>query len=457
MRKPENVRERSDRIPKRSHLYARRFIILPVSRNHIKWLLLVILLAGLAFRLYLVSERNWANGGAAFKLEGDEDGYHAFAIDLFAGNFFRWPFRVPVYPLFIGAVYWCFGPSPAAVLVVQALLGTLSILLTYMLGRYITTRNGAIIAAALVAASYEMAYQTTRLYTEALFTVLLLLMLISFYRALRRPTAGRFTAGGLLLGVMNLCRPTAVLLPIAMAIVLPWRWPIVKRARLAIVFGLAMLLPIAPWTYHNWRQYHSFLPLAVSTAVLWQGSPAFYHRIQQGASLLDVWKTDLNPAVNGGHSPHTIEGDRYFHRRAMDSIKAEPVLWVWYCVQKSIFLWIGNPAIDWPFQFRSGYSAGRAAGIFTARVLVAAAAVALIALVARFQWRLLRRFLPMLMVCLYFTTIHGLTFPEARYSYPLHPVLALLIGAAAVRGWRSVKRRAAYKKARRLQPSRLAV
>ena len=56
----------------------------------------------------------------------------------------------------------------------------------------------------------------------------------------------------------------------------------------------------------------------------------------------------------------------------------------------------------------------------------------------------LKRFLPQLMVMAYVTAIHAVTFPETRYSYPLHVCLSLLIGAAIVETW--CKRRTSREK-----------
>jgi hypothetical protein len=49
-------------------------------------------------------------------------------------------------------------------------------------------------------------------------------------------------------------------------------------------------------------------------------------------------------------------------------------------------------------------------------------------IVLRHRWR---EFLPLLLVCAYFTLIHSLTFTEVRHSEPLHPILAVVIATAA--------------------------
>jgi len=126
------------------------------------------------------------------------------------------------------------------------------------------------------------------------------------------------------MAVVTLCRPTTGLIPLMLPLVLPWGWPLKQKVGLCLAYGLTMVAVIAPWTYHNWRTYHRFLPLTVWAGALWQGSPEFYHLLQQKRNYYQVWLQDLDPKHNGGHAPYTIEGHRYFTQRALRSLWAEP-------------------------------------------------------------------------------------------------------------------------------------
>jgi hypothetical protein len=75
---------------------------------------------------------------------------------------------------------------------------------------------------------------------------------------------------------------------------------------------------------------------------------------------------------------------------------------------------------------RPFFSPQRIFGIFASRLLPVFAALGMIVL--RHRWW---EFLPLLLVCGYFTVIHALTYAEVRYSEPLHPILAVVIAAAA--------------------------
>lgn len=57
-----------------------------------------------------------------------------------------------------------------------------------------------------------------------------------------------------------------------------------------------------------------------------------------------IWTTTLNPEQNGGHNIVLLDGDRWINARAVASIRAEPMTYLWYSAQKLAYLWIGRPA-----------------------------------------------------------------------------------------------------------------
>ena len=80
--------------------------------------------------------------------------------------------------------------------------------------------------------------------------------------------------------------------------------------------------------------------------LLWQGSPEFYHLAYEQLPKrhrVQISQEELNPDRNGGHNAFTIEGSRYFTKRAIASILREPGVYLWYCLQKAVFFWLGNP------------------------------------------------------------------------------------------------------------------
>jgi hypothetical protein len=274
-----------------------------------------------------------------------------------------------------------------------------------------------------------------RLQTEILYTPLILITVLGLLWALERPRRANFGLAGAMLAITNLCRPTAMLFPAIVPLLMPREWSLKRKMVLFAAYLSAIIIITAPWTYHNYRTHKTFLIYSVSTALLWQGSPEFYHLAYEKLPkrhITHIWQEELNPARNGGHNAFTIEGDRYFTKRAIASILREPAVYLWYCLQKVVFFWLGNPVVDWPYhamfnveKMRLFFSPQLIVGIFASRLLPVFAVLGMIVL--RHRWR---DFLPLLAVCGYFTLMHALTFAEVRYSEPLHPILAVIIATA---------------------------
>ena len=410
----------------------------PQQKNEriIFWALVFLTVLGLAFRLYLAWRTNQTLPDTPTRLRGDEPGYERFAYELLKGHFFERPGRTPVYPFFIAGCYTIFGRSPASVVYVQAFLGATIIPLTFILARRFTGAQSSLVAAGLIALHPSLILQIRLLQTEVLYTPLILLVVLGLLRALEQPQWQSFSLAGALLAITNLCRPTAMLFPLILPLLMPRQWSFKRKIACFVAYLGVIIIITTPWTYHNYRTHKTFLIYSVSTALLWQGSPEFYHLVYEQLPKRDVvqiWEEELNPARNGGHNAFTIEGDRYFTKRAIASILREPAVYLWYCLQKAVFLWLGNPVSDWPDHamfnveaMRPFFSPQRIVGILAARILPVFAALGMIVL--RHRWR---EFLPLLAVCGYFTVFHALTYAEARHGEPLHPILAIVIATAA--------------------------
>ena len=248
-------------------------------RTWIALVLSVLMLGALLLRLHAVWQRiPEAPDELALHLVGDESGYEELAHAWLQGVFFQSPVRVPVYPMFIAGVYSALGErSMAKLLYVQAFLGVAAIPLTYLLARRFTGIIPALVAAGLVAFDDLLIDHARYIYAEVLYTPLLLVALLALLWALQAPRPWRFAGAGASMALVTLCRPTSALLPLILPLLLPWGWRLKQKAGVCMVYGLAMVAVIAPWTYHNWRTFHRFLPLSISAGALWQGSPEFYH------------------------------------------------------------------------------------------------------------------------------------------------------------------------------------
>lgn len=369
--------------------------------------------------------------GDAPQFVGDEARFQSIADAFLRGDVSFGIFGFPLYPAFMALCYVVFGHLYAVILNAQAVIGALTIPLVYFLARRFTGTRGSLFAAAITAILPALIQHVTYLYTEVLFTFLFILTLLSMLWALDKPSWSRFVLTGVLLALTAFCRPGSALMIVILPFFMPRTWSLKTRAALFSACLATLVGLIAPYVYYQSRTHNSFIFISLPLGVLWHGSPEYYHIMQSKPNAYaEVWKEELNPKVNGGHDPMTVEGDRYFTERAIASIKNEPGLYVWYSLQKLAYFWIGHPSAGW--EWPTSYMLLSYFPIIGTRLLLLTLSVAAF-IVLRHR---LMDFGFLLAVFLYNMAVHAVLVPLARHSEPLYPLLAIFIAAAGAEVWR---------------------
>ena len=171
-------------------------------------------------------------------------------------------FRPVGYPGFLAGIYMVFGYSWIAGGIANALFGTITVGLTYVLARTVLPIRLSLLAALLIALlpSHILGY-TAVLRMEALHTVFVMSAMVATYWAVRAPRVGSAVLLGLCLGVGVYVRPIFLLYPIAFCALLIMQPPIsLKRAiGLTGVAGVVTLLVLLPWTVRNYIVVDAFV------------------------------------------------------------------------------------------------------------------------------------------------------------------------------------------------------
>lgn len=174
-------------------------------------------------------------------------------------------FFMPLYPLFLAAVFAVFGGGFFPAQLVQMLLSALLPLIAFHLARRAAGKETALIAALLAAVHPYFIYYAGLLVTQTLFVVLLGLASCAYYALRERPSAWRAALLGLLLGLSFLTRTfTATFLPLLLLAMVAElggfgtgeagcrvRSPLVRAAVLALVTTVAFTAVAAPWVIRN--------------------------------------------------------------------------------------------------------------------------------------------------------------------------------------------------------------
>ena len=196
-------------------------------------------------------------------LRRDSVAYFQVGWELANGLGFDLPLRrTPLYPLFIAGVVALFGEDLRGLALAQHLLGVVTVVATYFLGRAMFGRAAGALAALAVALSAPLLIYEHYILAEPLFIPLLTIGLLLVVLALRggrspRATLGLYLAGGVVLALAALSRPIGqALLPIGPLAIVAHHWAGRKALRQTVrtsalpiaclLLGFALIL--IPWS-----------------------------------------------------------------------------------------------------------------------------------------------------------------------------------------------------------------
>ena len=326
--------------------------------------------------------------------------------------------REPGYPLFVAGCYAVFGPRPAAVRLVQALVGAVVCWVVYALARSVAGRTAGR-AAALVAALYPyLALTSALVLTESLYTTLLWLALwaTTAGEARRRHILG----SGLAWAGLAAVRGEALVMfsAVAAAALLVSR----RRAALAprLVAGVVgLVLVTGVWAWRNQRAvgHPVFTSLNVGETLydsLWPGADGSSNKQAFMPAIL---------ATQQWQALDEVGRDRWLRQMALQNARAHPGHVLRLAWRKVARTWSPVPSAA------AGVGpAGR--GVLAAAFLVVTLAGVCGSLRHRRRWRTWAVWLVPAVVV---TAAHLVIVGSIRYRIPAMPFFVVMAGASLVR------------------------
>lgn len=269
--------------------------------------------------------------------------------------------RPPGYPLFVAAVLWLFGRQDlTGLLLLQHLIGVVTVLLAYGLGAALFGRLAGWVAGLLTALSGPLILTEHYLMSETLFGLLLAGSVLALVAAGKTARPSWIAAAGLLLGLAALTRPVAQILVLLFMVVIVVTTPR-RRAGLG---GVALLVAcylavVLPWMLRNAVHHHSFVlagglgeGLAVRTIRLDQSfsfrPPAAGEPLEQARRIF--WEEAAKDSVydlarrlreEAGLTP--AEADRAMRDIALEAIAGKPRCYVSGSLEMFMQMLIGRP------------------------------------------------------------------------------------------------------------------
>ena len=411
--------------------HRRREAAAPLRRNTA-----AVLAIALSLRLLVCAFALQHFGAAWFFNRGTEVGF--VARSLLTGHGIASPFGPPTgptaliapgYPLFVAAVFRCFGmftvSSAAVLMAVNALLNTTSILLVLGLARRFAGERAAVLAALLPACAPPLLWMPS-IFWETSFSAALLLGCVALAAQLGPRTSGpRWLAAGALLGFAGLVNPALLPALFAAGFVAASgaKRTTIRKPALAL---LGFALVFAAWPLRNARVLHAFVPTRTTVGFeLWMGN-------RDGATgYLDESRF---PTFNRG------ELDRYNALGEVGYMAGKMSLAkIWIQAHPGAFLKLTASRIG-RFWSGTGTQHGSLAYPLYAALTTLGAAMGV-----GLSWRRRagrRLLLCLLAAALLFPLPYYLTHAEFRYRLVLDPVLCVL-SAAAIERLLSLRRQSA--------------
>lgn len=263
-------------------------------------------------------------------------------------------FRAPLYPYFLAFVYKVFGHNYLMPRLIQLLIGSLSCLLIYLLGKRIFNKRTGRIAGVVASLYGVLIYFDGELLIPVLPVFLNLLLLLVLIRVKEQPSYKMLVLCGVLLGLSALARPNILLVGSAF-----FFWILLgfrkhgevrsKRALYACCFALGTILIISPVTLRNYIKGDDFVLIAS------QGGMNFYignNPHSDGVSAVlpgtrTTWwgmyedaKTIAEKTSNRSLKPSEVS--RFWYMEGLRWIMREPFTFLKLMLKKIILFWNGN-------------------------------------------------------------------------------------------------------------------
>jgi hypothetical protein len=199
----------------------------------------------------------------------------------------------PGAPLFYAGIYYVSGGvHPGLGRLAIALLGLVTIVICYLLGRRLSGAAGGLVAALLAATYPAFVFNTGRLLSEPLAEVLVPGAVLAFLWALEKRSLWAWLAPGALIGASALVRPEYLLFGVALALLALIKVALDRGVRSGVAAGAilaaAFAVAIAPWAIHVSSEEGRFVP--VSTGA---GKALFIGSYLPGDGIHDRVKIEL--------------------------------------------------------------------------------------------------------------------------------------------------------------------
>ena len=306
------------------------------------------------FRVPLIDARfndYWARGWALndWSLRGDETAYGDAPRLMIRSRPF---FRPPGYPCFLAALFALTRGNHELTVLLQMLLGTVNVLLAFLLARKLFGTVAGLVCAGLMALYWPFIYFESQLEEPVLLSFLMLVLAHAIVALAHRSSLPLGFAAGTVVGLLALARPNAlVLFPVLLLwIVFVWHKlvPASRLLSLLVAMPLGTVIAVVPATIRNWRASREIVLISANTGINLhignhEGASGFFvsdtPEIQGFETSFDYPRIVEQLQERLGHPLSYSQASAYFAARALRFIFTHPETFLRLTLKRMILLW----------------------------------------------------------------------------------------------------------------------
>lgn len=376
------------------------------------------------------------------------DGYDQLATNLVEGRGYRmYPdtaptmVREPGYPMLLAGIFLVFGKRFVVVKTVNMLLAFGTAWLMTRISRRLSASHVLTMGAPLLFLFHPGTLTAeSRGGVEVLFTFLLMLFVLTLYRAIEGDRWSDYLWSGVALGATVLVKSTPMLFPVCL---LAYLWVFERRSSIqrsclhVAVMTAAMFLVLTPWIVRNYALTGKFIPTAtvlgvsahagqyVNTHLPADESWALVDREaarerRRIAEELGLHFKDVKNAYYQDFysSDDEVKFSNYLFKQVVEEYEKSPMVFV-KCVRSNLFnLW-----------FRGKTRNATMLNVIVQLPYLVLSVIGVIVAVRNGQIKLIA---PIALLLVYVVPVYVVILAQARYSVPLIPFLSILAAISLV-------------------------
>lgn len=261
-----------------------------MTNEHKRWVIVFLVALGLRLILF-IAIGPWKDEVFESRVLSEDKVYHHIAINIIENHIFSSsessPYdpntlRTPLYPSFLALTYVIFGYRPYIAILFQLIMGAITSVLTYKIGRIFFHEKIAFIAGLFLAFDYSSIFYNNLLLTETLFTLLFAVHIYLLAKFLTADNKKALIYSSIFLGLATLCRPVSIYFFIFLIGIffIHFRKTLRKGILRYVLLALFFLLVVTPWIVRNHIVSGNFLLSSQQEEVLRWHIPSLINRLQ---------------------------------------------------------------------------------------------------------------------------------------------------------------------------------